>query len=63
MCYSGTCSHELGSGKCGKRRYDICPEMAEDDDDLDRMEQAAIDQADAYAEHIYEQQRERWWQG
>ena len=62
MCNSGTCSHELASGKCGKRPGDVCPEMAEDDDDLDRMEQAAIDQADAYAEHIYEQQRERRWQ-
>ena len=62
MCYSGTCNHELWSGECGRRKGQVCPEMFESDEKYEAAEQAAMDEADAYAEHIYEQQRERWWQ-
>ena len=62
MCFSGTCSHELWSGECGKRRGDVCPEMFENDEELAAAEQAAKDYEDERGEYLYEQQRERRWQ-
>ena len=59
MCYSGNCAHELGSGKCGKRRDDVCPESFESEEDYETARQAAEDKADEYGDFKYEQQRDR----
>ena len=53
-CYSGRCSHELWSGACGKKRWEVCPETAEDEEDLERMEREARDDRDAYLENLYD---------
>ena len=51
ICYSGNCQHELGSGDCGKRRDDVCPEIYETDEDYEAAEQQAQDRADEYADY------------
>ena len=61
MCFSGRCQYEFPSGECGKKARQVCPETAEDEADLARLEQEAQDEEDAYGDYLYEQQKERKW--
>ena len=61
MCFSGRCPYEFPSGECGKKARQVCPETAEDEADLARLEQEAQDEEDAYGDYLYEQQKERKW--
>jgi hypothetical protein len=61
MCYGYGCPHELGSGKCGKKKSQLCPDSFESDEDYEEAVQKAQDDMDDYGDYLYEQQRERSW--
>ena len=54
MCFSGRCPYEYPSGECSKKARQVCPETAEDEADLERMEREAQDDYDAYLESKYD---------
>ena len=59
ICNSGNCQHELGSGKCGKRRDDVCPESFETDEEYEAARQDAEDREDLRGDYLWEQEKDR----
>ena len=63
MCYSGVCPYEIYGGPdvgdCGKRPNQVCPQSFESDEEWEEARQKAQDDADNYADHLYEVSKDR----
>ena len=62
MCYGyGACPDELPSGKSGHRGKGPMYCNFDTDEEWEEAKKKAEDEADAHADDLYEQQRERLW--
>ena len=59
MCFGMNCTHELPSGKCGKRAHQLCPDAYEDDGEYEAALQERQDQLEEEADYRYEIEKDR----